>query len=183
MTTATESCYLDLISKQRYSCRKYTDQQLTDQQLDTILEAARLSPSARNSQPTRLCVIQGAEGLAKIDECTKCRFGAQTVILVAYDKDVACYASETHGPEAGEYGPIDTTIAITNMDNAAASLGLGTLMVGAYNPQKVRELFNVPENYSLSLMLMVGNRADDAAPGPWHELRQEMDQFVTREDF
>lgn len=183
MTNAHENDYLRLIADTRFSCRKYTDEQLTDEQLNTILEAARLSPSARNSQPTRLCVIQSEEGLAKIDECSKCRFGAKTVIVVAYDKDVACQATETHGPESGEYGPIDTTIALTNMDNAAAGLGLGTLIVGAYNPVKVRELFSIPENYSLSLMLMVGNRADDAEPGPWHELRQGIDEFVSREDF
>lgn len=183
MTIAYENDYLNLIANQRYSCRKYTDEQLTEEQLNTILEAARVSLSARNGQPTRLCVIQSEEGLAKIDECTRCRFGAQTVIVVAYDKDVACYATETHGPESGEYGPIDTTIAITNMDNAAASMGLGTLWVGAYNPLKVRELFGIPENYSLSLLLMVGNRAEDAAPGPWHELRQGIEDFVSRENF
>lgn len=183
MSASLNSEYLKLITNQRYSCRAYTPEQLTDEQLNVILEAARVSPSARNSQPTRLCVIQSEEGLAKIDECTKCRFGAPTVIMVAYDKDIACYASETHGPESGEYGPIDTTIAITNMDNAAASLGLGSLWVGAYNPQKVRELFCIPENYSLSLLLMVGNPAENAKPGPWHELRQEIDEFVSRESF
>lgn len=183
MAVVYESDYLNLIANERYSCRKYTDEQLTETQLNTVLEAARVSLSARNSQPTRLCVIQSEEGLAKIDECTRCRFGAQTVIIVAYDKDVACYATETHGPESGEYGPIDTTIAITNMDNAAASMGLGTLWVGAYNPVKVRELFAIPENYSLSLLLMVGNRADDATPGPWHNQRQEIEVFVSRENF
>lgn len=69
----------------RYSCREFCDKQLTDEELNVILEAVRKSPSARNLQPTRICVVQSPEGLAKIDECTRCRYGAPTVLIAAYD--------------------------------------------------------------------------------------------------
>ena len=67
--------YLDLL-KTRYSVRSFSDVQLTDAELDVLLQAAQLSPTAKNSQPFRLCVVQSAEGLAKIDEATRCRYGA-----------------------------------------------------------------------------------------------------------
>lgn len=66
--------YLDLL-KARYSVRSFSDVQLTDAELDVLLQAAQLSPTAKNSQPFRLCVVQSAEGLAKIDEATRCRYG------------------------------------------------------------------------------------------------------------
>lgn len=75
--------YLDLL-KARYSVRSFSDVQLTDAELDVLLQAAQLSPTAKNSQPFRLCVVQSAEGLAKIDEATRCRYGAPTVIIGAY---------------------------------------------------------------------------------------------------
>ena len=80
--------YLDLL-KTRYSVRSFSDVQLTDAELDVLLQAAQLSPTAKNSQPFRLCVVQSAEGLAKIDEATRCRYGAPTVIIGAYDTSVS----------------------------------------------------------------------------------------------
>lgn len=165
----------------RYSCREFSDKQLTDEELNVILEAVRKSPSARNLQPTRLCVVQSPEGLAKIDECTRCRYGAPTVIIAAYDHDVSSHPTPDHGPETCDFGDIDTTIALTNIDDAVASLGLGGCWVGAFDPRKVRELFNVPESYRLVELFMVGH--PKAAPGPKHTERRAMGEIVCRETF
>ena len=106
--------YLDLL-KARYSVRSFSDVQLTDAELDVLLQAAQLSPTAKNSQPFRLCVVQSAEGLAKIDEATRCRYGAPTVIIGAYDTDVS---AKGLGYETGDFGDIDTSIVLTNIANA-----------------------------------------------------------------
>ena len=106
--------YLDLL-RARYSVRSFSDVQLTDAELDVLLQAAQLSPTAKNSQPFRLCVVQSAEGLAKIDEATRCRYGAPTVIIGAYDADVS---AKGLGYETGDFGDIDTSIVLTNIANA-----------------------------------------------------------------
>lgn len=175
-----ESSYLTLVGH-RYSCRKFGEAQLTDDELAIILEAARKSPSARNNQPTRLCVVQSAEGLGKIDECTKCRYGAPTVIIAAYDFERSSHPAAPMGPETCDFGDIDTSIALTNMENAAASLGLGTCWVGAFDHAAVRERFNVPESYKLVELLMVGHAA--AEPSPRHGERIATDELVLRESF
>lgn len=172
--------YLTLLGH-RYSCRKFGATQLTDEELDVILEAARKSPSACNNQPIRLCVVQSEEGLAKVDECTKCRYGAPTVIIAAYDHDASAHPSSTYGPETCDFGDIDTSIALTNMENAAAGLGLGTCWVGAFDPSAVRERFNVPESCKLVELLMVGHAL--AAPGPRHAERKAVEEFTVRESF
>lgn len=174
-TEQTKNSYLSLLGH-RYSCREFGPQQLTDHELGTILEAARISPSARNCQPTRLRVVQDAEGLAKIDECTRCRYGAPTAIIVAYDDEAAAHANPTHGPEVGDFGLIDASIAITNMDNAAAGLGLGACWIGAFNPQKVRELFDIPESYRLVELLMVGHAV--AGPSSMHSSCRPLDEIL-----
>ena len=166
----------------RYSCRKFTDEQLTEEELSTILEAARMSPTARNNQPVRLCVVQSAEGLAKVDECTKCRYNAPTAIIIAYDTTVASPVGEEHGPDACvSFGDIDATIAITNMENAAASLGLGSCWIGAFNPKVTRQIFNVPENYKLVELMMFGHKAAD--PSPMHTNRHPVADMVVEESF
>ena len=171
--------YINLMHA-RYSVRKYTEEQISDEDLDNILEVARLSPTAKNQQSFRLCVVQDPENLAKIDECTPFRFGAPTAIIVAYDKSASCKGL---GYETGDFGDIDASIVLTNMANAAAAAGLGSCMVGAYDPQKIRERFNVPENYVLVDMLMIGHPAPDAKPSKRHEMSLNIDELVSRESF
>ena len=180
MSDHATAAYLDLLGR-RYSCRKFTDEQLADEELAAILEAARLSPSARNNQPTRLCVVQDPAGLSKVDECSDCRFGAPTVIVVAYDHDVSSHPTAPNGPETCDFGDIDSSIALTNMDNAVASLGLGACCVGRFDHDRVRELFGVPESYRLVCLLMVGH--PDMGPAPRHFERRTLDELVSRESF
>ena len=169
------------LMKKRYSCREFEDRQITDEQLNAVLEVARLSPSARNLQPARLCVVQSPEGLAKIDECTKCRYGAPTVIIAAYDHDVSSHPSDGRGPETCDFGDIDTTIALTNIDAAAAEQGLGACWVGAFDHARVRELFNVPESYCLVELFMLGY--PKAQPSERHGERRSLDELVCHESF
>lgn len=55
--------------------------------INAILEAGHLAPTAKNLQGQRIYVAQSAEGLAKIDALPPCRYGAPTVLVVAYDKN------------------------------------------------------------------------------------------------
>ena len=55
--------------------------------INAILAAGHLAPTAKNLQGQRIYVVQSAEGVAKIDALTPCRYGAPTVLLVAYDKN------------------------------------------------------------------------------------------------
>ena len=75
------------VIKNRYSCKKFDGRQVEQAQLDRILEAGRLSPTAKNLQEQRIYVVQSPEGLAKIDRVTPCRYGAPTVLAVAFNKE------------------------------------------------------------------------------------------------
>ena len=80
------------VIKDRYSCKKFDGRPVDKEQLDEILEAGRLAPTAKNLQEQRVYVIQSEEGLAKIDKLTPCRYGASTVLVVAFDsKNVFVY--------------------------------------------------------------------------------------------
>ena len=71
--------------RERYSCKKYDGRRVDPAQLEAILQAGRLAPTAKNQQEQKIYVIQSDEGLAKVDSITPCRYGAATVLLVAYD--------------------------------------------------------------------------------------------------
>ena len=126
--------YLDLL-KMRYSVRSFSDVQLTDAELDVLLQAAQLSPTA---------------GL---------------------------------GYETGDFGDIDTSIVLTNIANAAAAENLGSCWVGAYDSAIIRKNFNIPNNYVLVDLMMVGHSVEDAEPSPRHEQTEPLDTLVVRETF
>ena len=50
--------FLDL-AKERFSCRSYDPKQLTDDEINKILSAAKLAPTACNRQPFTLLVVRG----------------------------------------------------------------------------------------------------------------------------
>ena len=74
------------VVKNRYSCKKYSDRQVEAEKLTAILNAGRLAPTAKNLHEQHVYVLQSAGALAGIDAVTPCRYGAPTVLVVAYDR-------------------------------------------------------------------------------------------------
>ena len=103
-----------------------------------------------------------------------------TVIIGAYDAGVS---AKGLGYETGDFGDIDTSIVLTNIANAAAAENLGSCWVGAYDSAIIRKNFNIPNNYVLVDLMMVGHSAEDAEPSPRHEQTEPLDTLVVRETF
>ena len=165
------------LMKDRYSCRKFTSKVVDEADVDAILEAGRIAPSACNNQPWRFIVLLDDDELAKVDECSKCRYGAQAAILVCFDKD----ASAKNPDVTPDYGWIDCGLALMQMALEAENIGLNTCIVGAYDPAVARKVFNLPDNLVTYQFLMIGH--GEANPGPMHEKRHSLDEVVVRGGF
>ena len=81
--------FLELAAK-RYSVRKFREEKVRQEDLDKILKAGMLAPTAHNDQPQRILVINSDEALEKLKKCTACHFNAPTALLICSDKD-ACW--------------------------------------------------------------------------------------------
>lgn len=160
------------LAKERYSVRKMTNGKVKQEDLDKILEAARLSPTAKNMQRQRLLVINTEEGIEKIKECTSCDFGASTIIVISYEKDDALNESEF----SRKYGLIDTGIVATHMCLEATNLGLGTTMVGLFDRDLIKEKFNIPAKYQPELLLPIGYI--DRKPSILHTRRKHINEIT-----
>ncbi|MBO6055250.1 MAG: nitroreductase family protein, partial [Oscillospiraceae bacterium] len=75
------------VIQKRYACKRYSDRQVPGEKLEAILEAGRLAPTAKNLQEQHIYVLQSPEALAKVDALTPCRYGAPTVLVVAFDRE------------------------------------------------------------------------------------------------
>ena len=160
------------LAKERYSVRKMGLEKIKKEDLDKVLEAARLSPTAKNLQRERLLVIDTEEGIEKIKQCTECDFGASTIIVISYEKD----DEENESEFSRKYGLIDTGIVATHMCLEATNLGLGTTMVGLFDRELTKKLFNIPEKYQPELLLPIGYI--DRKPSILHERRKEIKEIV-----
>ena len=167
------STFLELAAS-RYSVRKYDTRPVEPEKLAQILEAGRIAPTAHNDQPQRIKVITDTDDLAKVDECTRCRFGAPAVLLICYDK-TTCWKRSFDSALSGE---VDASIVTTHMMLAAQDLGLGTCWVMYFNPAKAIELFALPENIIPVAMLPVGYPAEDAAPSDRHNSRLDIKNLL-----
>ena len=158
----------------RYSCKKYDGRQITKEQLDAILEAGRLAPTVKNLQEQRIYVVQSAEGLAKIDQITPCRYGAPTVILVAYDKEnVFVYPGEKR-----DSGIEDAAIVATHMMLAAKAAGVDSCWLNFFDPERAAETFGLPEKEEVLMLLDLGYAAEGAGPLENHGKRKELSETV-----
>lgn len=162
------------VVKNRYSCKKYDEKQISAEQLDAVLQAGRLAPTAKNLQGQRIYVVQSAEGLAKIDELTPCRYGAPTVLVVAFDKNsVFVYPGE----EANS-GVEDVSIVATHMMLAATNTGVDSCWLNFFDPAAVAKAFNLPENEQVLMLLDLGFAAEGFAPLPNHTSRKPLEETV-----
>lgn len=168
--------FFDLAQK-RYSSRKYSDRPVSGDQLEMVLEAGRLAPTAANRYPVRVFVVKSEENLDKIRSLTKNVFDAPVVILVAHDKDQDWKA--TNFNDDFEAGTMDASIATTFMMMEATDLGMGTLWARGFNGAEIAKAFDMPNNYVLDDILILGYPAEDDEPSPMHSKVIEFNDFIT----
>ncbi len=163
------------LAEDRYSVRKFQNKPITQEDLNQILKAGHLAPTACNRQPQRIMVINDDIGLDKLRKCTHCHFNAPTAILVCYDKEL-CWVREFDGKNSGD---IDASIVTTHMMLEAASIGVGTTWVMYFIPEAVREEFSIPDHLEPVALLVMGYPAEDSKPYPEHTKFRNMEDIVT----
>jgi len=163
------------VIKERYACKKFDGRKVEKAKMNAVLEGGRLAPTAKNLQEQHLYVVESAEGLAKIDETTPCRYGAGTVIVVAFDKtNVFTYPGGKR-----DSGVEDATIVATHLMLAAKNEGLETCWINFFDPDIMAKKLGLPENEEVLMMLDIGYAADGAPMNPLHDKRKEISETVT----
>ena len=163
------------VIKNRYSCKKYSGRQVENEKLAAILAAGRLAPTAKNLQEHHIYVIQSPEGLAKVDSVTPCRYGAPTVLAVAFDKNNVF----TYPGGKRDSGVEDASIVATHLMLAAADEGVDSCWLNFLDPDKAAEALGLPENEEILMFLDLGYAAEGAGPLPNHGNRKALAETVS----
>lgn len=150
---------VDLI-KTRQSDRKYKDAAVDRELIVKCLEAARLAPSACNSQPWKFVVVDDAVVLPKMAEAAAGmgmnKWVNQAPVIVAVVLEKMNFTARIGSViKDKEYSLLDVGIAVEHFCLQAAELGLGTCIMGWFNEKQVKKLLGIG-NKRVPLLISLG---------------------------
>ena len=164
--------------KERSSVRAYTDQPVPREKLEKILEAGRLAPSARNTQPWHFIVVTDSEKRKILAKGMYAKFLTQSPVVI-----VGCGDKEA----SADWYAVDVSLAVENMILTAQAEGLGTCCVGSFDEKEVQQTIKAPDNYEVIVMLAVGYPKEklDVARKLLHiaRPRKKLSEIVSQEEF
>ena len=153
---------LDVI-KQRKSVRDFLDRPVEREKIMMCLEAARVAPSACNSQPWKFIVVDD-EGLKK-KLCIAAFSGIYAInsfcktapALVVAISEKSKFIARIGGLFRGtKYYLIDIGIACEHFVLQAEELGLGTCWIGWFNEKAIKSVLNIPQSKKIDIVLALG---------------------------
>jgi nitroreductase len=164
--------------RKRCSVRSFRDKPVEEEKLLRVLEAGRISPSARNDQARKFVVVRDAKLRAEIAAAAQQSFLGQAPVVIA-----VVSTEPARKMYCGvESGPVDCAIAIDHMTLAAVAEGLGTCWIGHFDQDACRKVLGVPASAVIIELLPLGY------PGPGAEApklkpRKPMEQVVCHDRF
>ncbi|QNB47845.1 NAD(P)H nitroreductase [Thermanaerosceptrum fracticalcis] len=160
--------FLELVSK-RQSVRDYLEKPVEREKIERCLEAARLAPSACNSQPWKFIVVDdpnlkeavARETFSSVISFNRFTLKAPAIIIIVSENRKLL-------PQIGgaikdkPYHLIDVGIAAEHICLQAVEEGLGTCMVGWFNESPLKKLLGIPERKRIELLITIGYPSAEA---------------------
>ncbi len=159
----------------RKSIRKYKADPIPKRDLNRVLEAGRLAPSAMNLQDWKLIAVTDPEKIKEMQvACNNQKqvgsAPATLVICSCNDRIMGCGQSKA---------TVDCSIAFSFMMLRAWELGLGTCWLGSFDRDKVRKVLDIPRDYTPVAVSPLGYPDEDPDPKP----RKSSDEVISYNKF
>ncbi len=156
--------------RDRKSIRVYTGARVPKDKLETLLEVARIAPSAKNLQNWKFLVVD--------DEVVKKQ-------LVPACNNQAFVGTASHviagicDPTLNRWHQVDMGIALEHIVLEAVELGLGTCWIGAFNEDAVKSVLKVPQDKQVVALLTLGYPVEIPASRP----RKKLEEVVVYNEY
>lgn len=169
----------ELILK-RESCRNYNGEEVSTDLILKCVDAARLAPSACNSQPWKYYIVNTKENAEKVRQCVQIN-GANKFTEKCPAFVIVTEKEATLKPHVAEiiknrqkWAENDIGISVSHYCLQAADLGLGTCIMGMVDEAKLCEFFEI--DGKVRLVIATGYSADEA---PRNKVRKNLDDICT----
>ena len=169
--------YLFEVFKVRRSVRAFKARQIEQERMTRLLKAVQSAPSAGNLQAYQVYLVDTPASIRALGESAysqTCVSGAPAVLVFCTDAPRSAATYSERGKAL--YCVQDATIAATFAHLAAVALGLGSVMVGAFNEAEVARIIDAPATQIPILLLPLGY--PDETPVPTS--RRSLDEIVIR---
>ncbi len=174
---------LDLL-RHRRSVRDFLDRPVEREKIMTCLEAARLAPSACNSQPWRFIVVDDRELKNKLCHAafggiysmnSFCKTAPVIVVVISEKSKFLVRIGEMF--RGTKYYLIDIGIACEHFILQAEDLGLGTCWIGWFSERAVKSTLNIPQYKRIDILIALGYYNREKL-GPEHD-REPIDRIAS----
>lgn len=155
------SDFLELIKK-RQSCRNFSDVIVDKELLINCIEAARIAPSACNSQPWSFIVVnENKEVVKSVARCTQSmgmnKFTNDVpAFIIVCEENANMTANIGNLIKKQQYAQGDVGIAVATICYAATDLGLSTCVLGWFDEKKLKEKLKLPNKKKIRLVIAMG---------------------------
>lgn len=174
------------VIKERRSIRNYQDKDVPDEVINELLEAVRWTPSWANTQCWEVIVVKDSlikeqlqATLAKGNPATKSMVAAPVIMGICGKLKSSGYYKEQQTTKFGDWFMFDLGLATQTLCLAAHNLGLGTVIVGLFDHDKVKQILELPEGIELVALVPLGYPSKT----PSAPKRKELNEFVHYDKF
>lgn len=147
--------------RRRWSPRAFSDRMVEPDTLRSLLEAARWAPSSYNEQPWSF-IVASKDDPAEFGRLLSClvegniQWAQRAPVLMV---SVARLTFEENG-KPNRHAFHDVGQAIANLTVQATAHGLAVHQMAGFHPEKVREVFGVPDQYEPVAGIVLGYPGD-----------------------
>ena len=170
----------------RRSVRRYQEKDIPEEILNKVLEAARWAPSWANAQPWEIVVVKDKSIKEQIqanvsprNPSTLAIVNAPVLLVVCGQMKKSGFYNDGYPTKFGDWFMYDLGLATQNLCLAAHDSGLGTVIVGLFDHDRVGEAINLPANHEVLVLIPLGYPDQDPKPPK----RRERDEFVHFDTF
>lgn len=152
--------------KSRRSIRKFLDKKIEHKVIEEIVEATSYSPSWKNTQVVRYTVIENKSLVEELGrDCVlgfsfneKTMNRAAAVVVVSYEKGISGFEPDGSysTPREDKWETFDAGIATQTFCLAAYEKGVGSVILGVFDEDKVKEKINLGEEQGIAALIAIG---------------------------
>lgn len=153
----------------RRSIRRFTQDAVSRDTIRKIIEAASMAPSWKNTQITRYTVVESKELKDRIAAEATNDFNAKSINSAAAVVAVSVVKNRCGYERDGSYSTVkedswqmfDAGVATQTFCLAAHEYGVGTVIMGIFDYDKVAEMVELPESQEMVALVAIGYGAEE----------------------
>jgi nitroreductase len=157
----------------RRSIRSFTDKAVRENDIRSIAALAQNAPSWKNSQTARLYAVTDKKLLEEICAVLPERNGkiaGSAPLIFAVSSVTGKSGFSKEGTADSIYGEgytfFDCGLFVQTLCLAAYDLGLGTVIMGLFDPEKIGPLLNIPQGENIIALIPCGYPAEEPQAPP-----------------